>query len=254
MSLPMAQSSDPSAGTEAGRLLVVDDEPEVCCLVADFLRRVGYTVESCSGGAELDAALALGAVDLVLLDVSMPQEDGLSIARRLRASGSMPIMMMTSLDSVVDRIVGYEVGADDYLAKPFDMRELLARVRAVLRRAAFTYGAGAAAPVDSATACFGKVSLDHARCCLVDRAGARTELTATEYYLLDTFAQNPNKVLTRDRLFANMPGRDADRIERAVDIRINRLRRKVEVDPAKPMVIRTIRHVGYIYVPPRATR
>ena len=130
--------------------------------------------------------------------------------------------MMTSLDSVVDRIVGYEVGADDYLAKPFDMRELLARVRAVLRRAAFTCEAGAAAQVDFGTACFGKVSLDRARRCLVDRAGARTELTATEYYLLDTFAQNPNRVLTRDRLFANMPGRDADRIERAVDIRINR--------------------------------
>jgi DNA-binding response OmpR family regulator len=250
----MAQSSHPPAGSEAGRLLLVDDEPEICVLVADFLRRVGYTVESCTCGAELDAALALGAADLVLLDVSMPREDGLSIARRLRASGPMPIMMMTSLNSVLDRIVGYEVGADDYLAKPFDMRELLARVRAVLRRAALTCGAGAATAVDSGTACFGKVFLDRAQRCLVDEAGARTELTATEYYLLDTFAQNPNRVLTRDRLFDNLPGRDADRIERAVDIRINRIRRKVEVDPAKPMVIRTIRHVGYIYVPPRVTQ
>src|SRR5262245_60776241 len=121
MSLSMAQSPRPHAGNESARLVVVDDEPEICGLVTDFLGRVGYDVRPCSSGAELDAALASGSADLVLLDISMPQEDGLSIARRLRASGSIPIMMMTWRDSVVDRIVGFEIGADDYLAKPFDL-------------------------------------------------------------------------------------------------------------------------------------
>jgi two-component system OmpR family response regulator len=254
MSLPMVQSARPTAGAETGRVLVVDDEPEICGLVADFLGRAGYTVEPCSCGAELDAALALGAADLVLLDISMPQEDGLSIARRLRASGPTPIMMLTWLDSVVDRIVGYELGADDYLAKPFEPRELLARVRAVLRRAALVRGTGMAAEADPATVCFGKVSLDRAGRCLVDPAGLRTKLTATEYHLLDTFARNPNRVLTRDRLIDDLPDRDADRIERAVDIRVTRVRRKIEVDPARPTVIKTIRNVGYIYVPPRSTQ
>jgi DNA-binding response OmpR family regulator len=254
MPLPMALGPRATAGTETGRLLVVDDEPEICDLVADFLGRAGYTVEPCCSGAELDAALAAASADLVLLDISMPQEDGLSIARRLRASGSTPIMMLTQFDSVLDRIVGYEVGADDYLAKPFEPRELLARVRAMLRRAALTRETPATAEADAAFACFGKVSLDRAGHCLVDRAGARTKLTATEYHLLDMFARNANRVLTRDRLFNDMPDRDGGRIERAVDIRITRLRRKIEVDPAKPVVIRTIRNVGYIYVPPRATQ
>jgi DNA-binding response OmpR family regulator len=251
----MEQSSRPTAGADTGRLLVVDDEPEICGLVAECLGRAGYTVEPCSCGAELDAALAAGTADLVLLDISMPQEDGLSIARRLRASGPTPIMMLTWLDSVVDRIVGYEVGADDYLAKPFEPRELLARVRAVLRRATLARETqAAAAEVEPDTVCFGKVSLDRAGRCLVDSAGMRAKLTATEYYLLDTFARNPNRVLTRDRLIDDLSDRDSDRIERAVDIRIARIRRKIEVDPAKPAVIRTVRNVGYIYVPCRPTQ
>jgi two-component system, OmpR family, response regulator len=252
MSLSMAQSPHSHAGNETARLVVVDDEPEIRGLVADFLGRVGYHVKPCSSGAELDAALASNPADLVLLDISMPQEDGLSIARRLRASGPIPIMMMTWRDSVVDRIVGFEIGADDYLAKPFDLRELLARVRAVLRRSELSRVTPA--PADSGIVSFGKVSLDRGRRCLVDGAGTSTDLTATEYYLLDTFARHPNRVLTRDRLFDDMPGRDTDRIERAVDIRIARIRRKIEVDPAKPTVIRTIRNVGYIYFPPRAVQ
>jgi DNA-binding response OmpR family regulator len=237
---------------ETGRLIVVDDEPEICSIVADFLGRFGYTVEPCTSGAELDAALASGPADLVLLDISMPVEDGLSIARRLRIAGPMPIMMLTSQAGVTDRINGLDIGADDYVAKPFELRELLARVRAVLRRTGQAQEVRPAASDDAGMASFGKVSLDRTRRCLVDGTGTRTKLPPTEYRLLDTFARNPNRVLTRDRLFDNELTSDPDRIERTVNIRIARIRQKVEIDPARPEVIRTIRNVGYIFVPPRA--
>jgi two-component system, OmpR family, response regulator len=248
MSFSTARVSNPAAG--APRLLVVDDEPEIRDVVADCLRRVGYKVEPCGSGVELDAALAIGPADLVVLDVSMPQEDGLSIARRLRASGRTPILMLTSLDSVVDKIVGFEVGADDYLVKPFDLRELLVRVRALLRRAELSEGGQPSGPERNKMVSFGKVFLDTAAHCLVDASGTKVKLTATEYYLLDSFARNPNRVLTRERLLENLPPEDAGRGERAVDVRVTRIRRKVETDPARPLVIRTVRNVGYIYVPP----
>ena len=249
MSLPAEQRSAVPARSGRARLLIVDDEPEICGLVAEYLDRDGYAVEQCRSGTELDTALAAGAADLVLLDVSMPGEDGLSIARRLRNAGKTPILMLTSLDSMVDRIVGFEVGADDYLVKPFDLRELLARVRAILRRSAMTRETEPTVSEDSGMVPFGKVHLDPARRCLVDAAGCRIGLTPTEYYLLDTFARNANRVLSRERLFDNLPGRADERTERAVDVRIARIRRKIEADPSKPAVIRTIRHVGYLYVP-----
>jgi DNA-binding response OmpR family regulator len=234
---------------ESARLVVVDDEPDIRAMVADYLGRDGCTVYCCASGPELDAVLESGPADLVVLDVSMPGEDGLSIARRLRASGSTPIIMLTALDDVVDRIVGLEVGADDYLTKPFDLRELRARVRAVLRRVASTPGDAPETPsANRDLAPFGKVRLDLEGHCLVDGEGKTERLTATEFDLLKTFAENPNRVMSRERLLDTTFGRD-DPFDRSIDIRIARIRKKVELDAAKPQVIRTVRGAGYIYVP-----
>jgi two-component system phosphate regulon response regulator OmpR len=235
----------------AARLVVVDDEPEIRAMVADYLSRDGFSVCRCASGIELDAVLSSGPADLVVLDVSMPGEDGISIARRLRAGGQTPIIMLTALDDVVDRIVGLEVGADDYMTKPFDLRELRARVRAVLRRLS---GTESRARAQSATGClvpFGKVALDLEAHCLVDASGERLRLTATEFDLLAIFARNPNRVLSRERLLDTASTRDDDPFDRSIDIRITRVRKKVESDPTKPQAIRTIRGAGYMYVPPR---
>jgi two-component system phosphate regulon response regulator OmpR len=149
--------------TDSAQLVVVDDEPEIRGMVADYLDKNGFAVRRCASGKELDVVLASGPADLVVLDISMPGEDGIAIARRLRADRAMPIIMLTGMDDVVDRIVGLEVGADDYLTKPFDLRELRARIRAVLRRAESQAEAGSGAPVTAATGHlvgFGEVSLD----------------------------------------------------------------------------------------------
>jgi two-component system phosphate regulon response regulator OmpR len=232
------------------RLIVVDDEPDIRAMVADYLGKDGYAVCRCASGVELDAVLQSGPADLVVLDVSMPGEDGISIARRIRATGPTPIIMLTALDDVIDRVVGLEVGADDYLTKPFDLRELRARIRAVLRRA----GAApdpAAAPADENLVPFGKVFLDLDRHCLVDREGVERRLTASEYDLLLAFAKNPNRVMSRERLLDDCCGRADEPFDRSIDIRITRIRKKVEVDAAKPQAIKTVRGAGYIYVPPR---
>lgn len=236
---------------DPARLVVVDDEVEIRSMVAEYLDRDGYAVLRCGCGAELDAVLKSGPADLIVLDVSLPGEDGISIARRLRAAGPTPIIMLTALDDIVDRIVGLEVGADDYLTKPFDLRELRARVRAVLRRAAAN---AETRPADDSKGLvpFGKVFLDRERHCLMDSDGACQRLTATEFNLLLAFAGNPNRVMSREQLLDTGGGRNDDTFDRSVDIRITRLRKKVEVEPSKPQVIRTVRGAGYMYVPPRA--
>ena len=234
----------------APRLIVVDDEPEIRGMVADYLGRDGYEVCRCANGSELDAVLASCPADLVVLDVSMPGEDGISIARRLRAVGVTPIIMLTALADVVDRIVGLEVGADDYLTKPFDLRELRARVRAVLRRTT-----AKSSPVESAkgrdgVVSFGKVFFDRDAHCLVDGNGAQSRLTATEFDLLQVFARNPNRVMSRERLLDDTHAQGDDPFDRSIDIRITRIRKKIEIDAAKPQVIRTVRGAGYMFVPP----
>lgn len=237
------------------RLVVVDDEPDIRGMIDDYFSRDGYDVARCASAMELDLALKTGPADVVILDVALPGEDGLSIARRLRAAGTTPIIMLTAMDGVVERVVGLEVGADDYVTKPFDLRELKARVRAVMRRAAPASQPEAAVEAsrtgNARLVCFGKVCLDLERRVLIEEDGTETRLTATEFDLLSTFARNPNRILSRDRLLDTAPGRDRDPFDRAIDIRVTRIRKKVEFDPAKPQVIRTVRSVGYIYVPPK---
>jgi two-component system OmpR family response regulator len=233
------------------RLVVVDDEPELRQILRDYLGRHGFVVRAAASGQELDTCLATEPAELLILDITMPEEDGLSIARRIRAHSAMPILMLTAATDVVDRVVGLELGADDYVTKPFDLRELLARVRALLRRAEPVPGAAIPAqPVveQGRHVRFGKVILDMQARCLLDEGGNTLALTSMEFDLLRAFADNPNRVLTRDRLLDLAHNRDWEPFDRSVDIRIARLRRKVEPDPAKPQVIKTIHGSGYLFV------
>jgi two-component system OmpR family response regulator len=228
-------------------IVVVDDEPDARDMVGDYLRMHGFTVSLCDGGASLRAEIARGRPDLIVLDLHMPKEDGLSIIRDLKQKSDIPVIMLTATASPIDRVVGLELGADDYLAKPCEMRELLARVRSVLRRAA-PPAAAAAAPARNLVR-FGTKWLDMDGRSLRDEEGNEHPLTASEYGLLKAFAENPKRVLTRERLLELANARDAEAFDRAVDIRIMRIRRKIEPDPAHPSVIRTVRGGGYLFSP-----
>jgi two-component system, OmpR family, response regulator len=235
-------------------ICVVDDEAPAREMVGDYLRMHGFTVTLCDGGASLRAAIARQLPDLVVLDLNMPEEDGLSIIRDLKQHASLPIIMLTATASPIDRVVGLELGADDYLAKPCEMRELLARIRSVLRRSAgakpaATAPAPAPAPANEAPIRFGTKWLDLAAQALRDDDGNEHPLTASEFTLLKAFATNPKRVLSRERLLELANARDNDAFDRAIDLRIMRLRRKIEPDPRHPTVIRTVRGGGYVFSP-----
>jgi len=223
---------------------VVEDEATQRQLLADYLTGQNFRVSAVDGGAALHRLIEREAPALVLLDVGLPGEDGFALARWLREGGGrIGIIMVTSASDTVDRVVGLETGADDYVTKPFEPRELLARVRSVLRRAAGT-------PAEGPRVRIGRRLLDLERRVLIDPAdGAEERLAASEFDLLKIFAENPNRPLTRDWLLEVTAHREAEAFDRAVDLRITRLRRKVEIDPAHPEAIRTVRGVGYMFVP-----
>jgi DNA-binding response OmpR family regulator len=237
-------------------IVVVDDEQPARDMVGDYLRMHGFSVGLCDGGASLRAAIAERVPDLIVLDLNMPEEDGLSIIRDLKKRANIPIIMLTATASAIDRVVGLELGADDYLAKPCELRELLARIRVVLRRGA-PVQAAPTTPVASATSQagaakgvkFGTKWLDHDAQVLRDEQGHEHPLTASEYGLLKVFAANPKRVLSRDRLLELSQARDAEAFDRAIDLRIMRIRRKIEPNPAHPTVIRTVRGGGYVFSP-----
>jgi DNA-binding response OmpR family regulator len=208
-------------------------------------------VSTAAGGSELDACLAGTMPDLLILDVTMPGEDGFAIARRIRAHSDVPIMMLTAADQIVDRVVGLELGADDYITKPFDLRELRARIQAVLRRDA-RVSATPPHATPARHARFGDLCLDVDARKLSRDDGEAVELTAMEFDLLAAFAHNPNRVLSRERLLDLAHNRDTEPFDRSIDVRIARIRRKVERDPAKPQVIKTMRGAGYMFVPSKA--
>ncbi|HEX2353061.1 MAG: response regulator [Hyphomicrobiales bacterium] len=240
--------------TPAQHIVVVDDEQPAREMVGDYLRMHGFNVSLCDGGASLRKAIAQQVPDLIVLDLNMPEEDGLSIIRDLKRRTSVPIIMLTATASAIDRVVGLELGADDYLAKPCELRELLARIRSVLRRStaaqpAAQPAADAAAAPATARVRFGTKWLDHDARALRDDEGNEHPLTASEYGLLKVFAANPKRVLSRDRLLELANARDAEAFDRAIDLRIMRIRRKIEPDPARPSVIRTVRGGGYLFSP-----
>jgi DNA-binding response OmpR family regulator len=238
--------------TEPVHVVVVDDEPEIRIMLSDYLSHAGFRVSTAEGGAAMRQVLAEGPADLVILDITMPGEDGLSLARYLREhTKGVGIVMLTAAGGVVDRIVGLEMGADDYIAKPVDLRELLARVRSVLRRLHLPLAPGGAAGAKegSRKVAFGSFHLDLDAHRLYAADGAEVPITSMEFDLLRAFADNPNRVLSRDRLLDLAHNRDWEPFDRSIDIRITRLRRKIEADPAKPQVIKTVRGSGYIFIP-----
>lgn len=230
--------------TEPGaRLLVVDDEPELRALLTRYLSQQGYRVEAVADGAAMQRQLKRQPADLIILDLMLPGEDGLSLARQLRQKGDQAIIMLSARGEELDRIVGLEVGADDYLAKPFNPRELLARIRAVLRRHQ------ARPPTQREPVIrFGPFELDLHRHKL-SRDRVEIPLTAGEFALLRIFAEHPNSVLSRDRLLTLTKGYERAPFDRSIDVRVNRLRRKIETDAAQPHYLRTVWGAGYLFSP-----
>jgi two-component system OmpR family response regulator len=226
-------------------LLVVDDDRDIRTLVAQFLSKHGYRVTAVRDGAEMMKALEASRVDLIVLDLMLPGEDGLSLCRRLRATSPIPIVMLTAMGEETDRIVGLEMGADDYLAKPFSPRELLARIKAVLRRASAPQTVGEGASVLR----FEGWSLDLTKRELRSADGVLVQLSAGEYDLLVAFVEHPQRVLTRDQLLDLARGRAAVPFDRSIDVQVSRLRRKIEPDPADPTLIKTVRGGGYLFTP-----
>lgn len=236
--------------TDNAHIVVVDDEADVREMVEEYLGSQGLAVSSAANGQEFRAILAEKPVDLALLDINMPGEDGLSLARYVRENYRCGIIMLTAAGSVVDRIVGLEIGADDYVPKPFDPRELLARIRSVLRRAAAKPAKPGEEPEQlGATVPFGRCTLDLEARTLKTLEGEDVPITSMEFDLLKAFAERPNRVLTRDQLLDLAHNRNWDPFDRSIDIRIARLRRKIEAYPAKPETIKTVRGSGYMYVP-----
>jgi two-component system phosphate regulon response regulator OmpR len=241
---------------ERPRLLVVDDDPSVRSMLREYLDGHGFDVDEAGSGAQMRAQIEASVPDVVLLDVRLPGEDGLVLARYLREHHDVGIIMVTASGDVVDRVVGLEMGADDYIAKPFDPRELLARLKSVLRRIQAHPVARSSAPsVESATAAqhrqrVGRCELDLEARRLFELGGPEVAITAMEYDLLKTFLANPNRVLSRDQLLIHTRNREWEPFDRSIDIRIGRLRRKIEPDPnGEPRCIRTVRNAGYMFVP-----
>jgi two-component system phosphate regulon response regulator OmpR len=228
----------------AARILVVDDDPGMCALLEAYLGDSGFAVETAADGTAMWQAVERGMPDAIVLDLMLPGEDGLSLARRLRGRSSVPILMLSARGEEIDRVVGLEMGADDYLAKPFSPRELLARLRALLRRSQ-----GQREPGPQAShATFGRYELDLASHRLT-RDGVEVKLSTAEFALLRIFVEHPLRVLSRDVLIDMLKGYERDPFDRSVDTRVTRLRRKIESGSGEPVYIRTVRGEGYLFNP-----
>jgi len=239
--------------TSAPHIAIVDDEPDITALLANYLQGHGYRVTPLHSGRALMAMMASDAPALVLLDLGLPGEDGFSIARQLREHWRCGLVIVTGRGDAVDKVVGLEVGADDYVTKPFDLRELLARIKAVLRRVA-----PIDAPAPSAAMAetrrdrfrFATWDLDTAARRLTDPAGLETVLTGGEFDLLCAFVRHPGRVLSRDFLLEQTRGRDGAPFDRTIDVQVGRLRKKLEANPDDPQIIKSVRGAGYILVAP----
>ena len=234
--------------TSAVHIAVLDDEAEITRLLANYLQGQGYRVSQTHDGASLLRLMAADTPQLVLLDLGLPGEDGFSIARQLREHWQCGLVIVTGRGDSIDKVVGLEVGADDYVTKPFDLRELLARIKAVLRR---TLGAATAtaAPQRSVHR-FAHWQLDVAARRLSDPDGREVALTAGEFAILTAFIDNPDRVLSRDFLLEKTRGREAAPFDRTIDVQVGRLRKKLELDADDPQIIKSVRGAGYILVVP----
>ncbi len=231
------------------RVLVVDDEAGILEMLTEYLGSHGFEVMAADGGKSMRELLAKQVPDVVLLDVNLPGEDGLTLSRYVRERFDLPIIMVTAAAEVVDRVVGLEVGADDYLTKPFDPRELRARIKSVLRRYQQVSTAAAAKGEATQRVAFGRCTLDLDRRQLLDDKLQEIPLTSMEFDLLKIFAERPNRVLSRDQILNLTRNRDWDPFDRSIDIRVARLRKKIENDPDRPRTLKTVRGAGYMFVP-----
>ena len=227
-----------------GTVLVVDDDAELRELLQEYLSKNEFEVSVAENGRAMDLKLLQGSYDLLILDLMMPGEDGLSIAKRIKQNSDQPIIILSALGDDVDRIIGLEMGADDYLAKPFHPRELLARIRAVMRRT----GSGAYAGPTRSEYVFGEFRFDIDMMRL-DQHGENVEMTSGELEFLRVLVQNPNRVLNRDRLLELLTGRERSPFDRSIDVRVARLRSKIEESPESPKFIRTVWGKGYMFCP-----
>ena len=230
-------------------VLIVDDDPDIRSLLADYLAKQELQVSCAADGRQMRATLARAPVDAIVLDLMLPGEDGLTLFRALRddpASAQIPVLMLTARADDVDRIIGLELGADDYLAKPFVPRELLARIRAVLRRARMLPPGTARAETLRYLA-FGDWVLDTVERHLIARGGTVTLLQAAEYTLLRFLLDHPQRVVTRDQLLIGIAGREAEAYDRSIDLRVSRLRRRLGDDAREPAYVKTVRNEGYVF-------
>jgi len=235
--------------TDRGRVLIVDDDEELRDTLREYFEISGFAVYSVGDGEGMRKVIAQSPVDIVLMDVNLPGEDGFELTRELRSSRNIGIVMLTGAGQTVDRIIGLEVGADDYVVKPFDPREVLARVKSVLRRIQ-------GQPVETRAPTefkpevvrMGSCTLDLAAHTLYDDTGAQVPLTAMEFDMLKAFAANPDRVLNRASLLELAHRHDADVFDRSIDLRIARVRRKIETNSKSPQVLKTVRGVGYMFV------
>ncbi len=233
--------------TKLPHILLVEDDREISTLIARYLRANDYRVMVTGSGREIDNLMQGSRIDLVVLDLMLPGENGLSICKRLRMTTQVPIIMLTAKSDEVDRILGLEIGADDYLSKPFNSRELLARIRAVLRRSTINAVEPSASGARILT--FLGWRIDRGLRELNSPVSARVVLTDAEFALLQAFCERPGRILSRDQLLDLTQGRSAGVFERSIDILVSRLRRKIEADPHQPSIIKTVRSGGYLFTP-----
>ena len=231
------------------RILVCDDEIDLREMLQEYLQKRGYEVHLAGDAEELRTVIESSVPDLVILDINMPGEDGLSALRRLRTESDLPVVMLTAAGETIDKIVGLEMGADDYLGKPVDLRELEARIKAVLRRRAGPAEEPETKTLTGQFVQFGDFRLDLEAAKLTDADEQDVPITAMEFRLLKLFAENRSRVLNRDQILEQAHDRSWDPYDRSIDIRISRLRRKIEKNPQKPTIIRTVRGIGYVFDP-----
>jgi len=236
----MIEKEPPEQQTE--KILIVDDDVDLCDLLKRYLSDNGYQLASVGSGEEMDAYLLEQSPDLIILDIMLPGEDGLSIAKRIKAASQIPVIMLSARGDEVDRILGLEMGADDYLAKPFSSRELLARIRARLRSSLI------APKIKVSIYPFANFSLDLVKQQLRSE-NAIIPITTSEFHLLKFFLENPEKEMSRDQIMQKLKGIDRDPFDRSIDIQVTRLRKKIEPDPSNPSYIRTIWGKGYLFTP-----
>lgn len=244
---PTSTSTDPLQPT---RVLIVDDDAAIREIVRRYFERNGFLIYEAGDAIEARAMLERGSIDLVLLDLGLPGEDGLTLTRYLREHWHGAIIIVSGRGEPVERIIGLEVGADDYVAKPFELRELLARARSVLRRIQPAVTAVAAESTPLRSFSFAGMRLEPDARCLLAADGSEIVLTTGEFELLAALVEQPNRVLTREQLMQRLHGREAGPFDRAIDVQVGRLRQKIEPDPSQPVLIRSVRGVGYLFSAP----